>query len=516
MNLFLSIIPSADSRINFRHSYRIFLNCNLSEIIDKCKWKEVFFNNDEWPRADMNTGEPPMEQFKILFVDDEMQLLSIVEEYLSVQGYRVTVVNDGLQAFELVKEEDFDIVFTDLNMPGVSGLELLGSIKDYCPETEVIIVTGYGSIESAVEALKLGSYDYIQKPIELERLKVLIDRIIEKKELEEENLLLKSRLQERVQYDELVGVSLKMQEIYKIIERISLSCPTVLIRGESGTGKELVAKVIHQNSDRREKLFIPVNCGAIVEGLLESELFGHVKGSFTGAIKDSIGLFKAASGGTVFLDEIAEVSPSIQVKLLRVLQEKKIRPVGGTKEFEVDVRVIAATNRDLEEAIKSGALRKDLFYRLNVISIKMPPLREIKDDIPILTNHFLKKFNATSKNKIESISPKALDLLLDYHWPGNVRQLENVIERAFALGVDGKIKAADLPPEIRKSGETSKVAGITNNLRENEIILIKRALQKARGNKAEAAGLLGINITTLYRKIKRYKISDKILQSANL
>ena len=260
------------------------------------------------------------EDFEILFVDDDRHILALVEEYLSLQGYTVTVADNGLDAFELLKKKGFDIVFTDLKMPDFGGLELLEAIKEVNPETEVILVTGYGTIESAIKALKLGSYDYLQKPIKLERLKVLIDRIMEKKKLQKENILLKRSLKERYKYDELVGVSHKLQEIYEIIDRISQNSPTVLIQGESGTGKELLAKVIHQNSDRKDRPFVPVNCGAIVEGLLESELFGHVKGAFTGATRDTIGLFKAAEGGTIFLDEVAEINPSVQVKLLRVLQ----------------------------------------------------------------------------------------------------------------------------------------------------------------------------------------------------
>ncbi len=448
-----------------------------------------------------------MEDFGILFVDDEKEILSIVKEYLTLNGYDVAVVDNGLKALDLIKEGKFDIVFTDLNMPGCSGLEVLASTKEHRPETEVIIVTGFGTIESAIEALKLGSYDYLQKPIKLERLKILIDRIIEKKRLQKENILIKRRLKERYQYDELVGVSPKMQELYDVIDRIRINSPTVLIQGESGTGKEVVARVIHQNSDRTEKPFIPVNCGAMVEGLLESELFGHVKGSFTGAIKNKIGLFKAAEGGTIFLDEIAELTPNLQVKLLRVLQDKKIRPIGDTEEIDVEVRVIAATNRNLNEAIKSGALRKDLFYRLNVVSIEMPPLRERKEDVPLFINYFLNKFNVLNKRKVAGVSPEAMNVLLNYHWPGNVRQLENAIERAFVLGLGETIELDDLPTEIREFGDITVRKGTSLNLRENEIVLIKEALKKASGNKPNAAKSLGINITTLYRKIKKYNIS---------
>jgi DNA-binding NtrC family response regulator len=395
-------------------------------------------------------------------------------------------------------------------MPEISGLDLLKAVKKTGTLTEVIIVTGYGTIESAIESLKLGGYDYVQKPINFDRLKILIERIIEKRQLQLENVLIKRRLKDRYSYDQLVGKSPKMQRIYEIIDRISSSSPTVLIQGESGTGKELVANVIHQNSIRRDRPFIPVNCGAIAEGLLESELFGHIKGAFTGAVKDNIGLFKAAHGGTIFLDEIAEVQPSLQVKLLRALQERKIRPVGGTQESDIDVRVIAATNKNLEEAIKNKSFRKDLFYRLDVISINMPPLREIKDDIPNLVSHFIKKFSKEGHREVKRVAPEVMNLLMRYEWPGNVRQLENIIERAFALGHGDTILEADLPPEIRDMDKPSDMTTTNSlNLAENEKMLIVQALRQTKGNKAEAAQLLGINITTVYRKLEKYHISDQ-------
>lgn len=447
-----------------------------------------------------------MQEFPILFVDDDQQILDVVATYLDRNGYRVDAAGNGKTALEKIKQRDYAAVFTDLIMPDISGLDLLKSIKSISPATEVIIVTGYGTIESAIEALKLGSYDYLQKPINFERLKLLIDRIFEKRNLQLENVMIKRRLKDRYNYDQLVGKSGKMQQIYEVIDRISSGSPTVLIQGDSGTGKELVANVIHQNSVRRDKPFIPVNCGAISEGLLESELFGHVKGAFTGAIKDNIGLFKAADGGTIFLDEIAEVPPSLQVKLLRALQERKIRPVGDTRESDVDVRVIAATNKNLEEEIRKKTFREDLYYRLNVIFIQMPPLREIKDDIPHLVHHFMAKFSRDSHRVVERISPEALDLLLDYDWPGNVRQLENVIERAFALGMGDTIQVVDLPPEVRKTGGSNNIGNQTLNLSENEKLLIGRALKQTNGNKAEAAKLLGINLTTVYRKMEKYKM----------
>jgi DNA-binding NtrC family response regulator len=444
---------------------------------------------------------------QILFVDDEREILSTVEGYLSDSGYAVTTTDSGRGAIELARGNDFDIVITDLNMPELSGLELLKAIKEIRPDTEVIIVTGYGSIESAIKALKWGGYDYLQKPINMERLKILIDRILEKKRLKEENLQLKYKLKGRYRYDEIIGLSSQMQEIYEVIDRISMDDPTVLIQGESGTGKEVIAKVIHKNSNRRSGPFVSINCGALVEGLLESELFGHVKGAFTGAIRDKDGLMKAAAGGAIFLDEIAEMPSPLQVKLLRALQEKKIRPVGATREIYVDTRVIAATNRDIDEALAVGDLRSDLYYRLNVIFIQIPPLRERKEDIPPLVNHFIQQFGEKSKrNVVKKISPEALGLLLEYDWPGNVRELENVLERAFVLGADETIGVDDLPPILRGSGSETSAKTKNYSLKDNELALIKKAMAETRGNKADASRLLGINLSTLYRKIAKYGI----------
>lgn len=448
------------------------------------------------------------QNLEILFVDGDRKQLSIIKRHLSPLGYKVMVMDDGLKALELVKERAFGIVFTDLETPTLSGLELLSAIKEYNPEIEVIITAAHGDMESAIQALRLKSYDYILKPLDLDRLEKLVNRIIERKTLLMENIFLKRRLKERYRYGDIVGISSQMQELYEIIERISQNTSTILIQGESGTGKELMAKTIHEMSSRKNKPFVPVYCGAIVETLLESELFGHRKGAFSGAIRDHVGLFRTAEGGTIFLDEIAEISHSVQVKLLRTLQERKIRPVGDTKEIEIDVRVIAATNRDIEDAIKSGALRKDLFYRLNVIPISIPPLRERKEDIPFLVNHFVDIFNNKGKRRVEQISPDAMESLLSYHWPGNVRELQSVIERAFALGVGKTIGVADLPPQIRRHRdiEDSSTAKAIPTLRENEINLIQRALKITNGKKVPAARLLGIDKATLYRKIKKYRL----------
>ena len=356
--------------------------------------------------------------------------------------------------------------------------------------------------------MKLGSYDFLQKPINFDRFKILIERIIERQKLQEENLRIRSQLKERYKYDDLVGTSPKIREIYEVIDRISFGSPTVLIEGESGTGKGLTASVIHNNSDRRDGPFVSVNCGAIAESLLERELFGHIKGAFTGASRDSEGLFTAADGGTLFLDEIAEVSPAVQISLLRVLQEKKVRPVGDTQETEVNVRIIAATNKNLAQAIKNKTFREDLYYRLNVISIVMPPLREMREDLPLLANHFLNKYKPPSAAIVPKIGAEAMGKLMGYHWPGNVRQLENVIHRAYALGFDGVLQVRDLPPEIANRTGGSPVADSNLNLKDIERETIIRALNKTGGNKADAAKLLGINTTTVYRKMAKYDIDD--------
>ena len=448
-----------------------------------------------------------MKNYKILFIDDDEQILSIVEQFLSRCGFNITTESSGQKAIEMVRESHYSVVFSDLIMPEISGMELLKQIKTISPETEVIIVSGYGTIESAIEAMKLGSYDFLQKPINFDRFKILIDRIIEKLKLKEENQLIRSRLKERYKYDELVGMSPKMQNIYGIIDKISFGSPTVLIEGESGTGKGLTANVIHNNSDRRNSPFISVNCGAIAESLLESELFGHVKGAFTGASKDSVGLFKAADGGTIFLDEIAEVSPAVQVSLLHVLQAKKVRPVGDTRETTANVRVIAATNKKLADAIKNKTFREDLYYRLNVVSFTMPPLREIREDIPLLTNHLIKKHKPPGSAPVPEVSPEAMTILMGYQWPGNVRQLENVIERAYALGMKDVLRVNDLPKEFARQSGTRITADVDFNLKAIEEKTIRHALQQAGGNKAVAAKLLGINTTTVYRKMARYNLS---------
>jgi len=380
----------------------------------------------------------------ILFVDDDRAILEIVREYLAEIGYHVDVVDNGLAALERIKEKPYHIVFTDIKMPDIDGLELLSAIKEYRPETEVIIVTGHGSMESAIQAMKYGSYDYLQKPFKLNVLKIIIDRILDEKKLRQEKIVLKTRVKDRHRYDALVGVSLRMQEIYDTIERMRGASPNVLIEGESGTGKELAAHVIHRTSDRREKPFVTVTCQSI---------FKHVAPDRYGArIRELLG---SAQEGALFLEEVCELPAEAQAELAAVLREQALLPEGDRRR---SVRIIAATNRSLKEAVVKGTLAKDLGPGLHQVFIQMPPLKDRKEDICLLINHFLHQFNARSPQKVLAVAPEAMDYLLGYHWPGNVIQLENVIERAFALGVELVIQIDDLPAEIRTAGEIHRMS----------------------------------------------------------
>ncbi len=380
----------------------------------------------------------------ILFVDDDRAILEIVREYLAEIGYHVDVVDNGLAALERIKEKPYHIVFTDIKMPDIDGLELLSAIKEYRPETEVIIVTGHGSMESAIQAMKYGSYDYLQKPFKLNVLKIIIDRILDEKKLRQEKIVLKTRVKDRHRYDALVGVSLRMQEIYDTIERMRGASPNVLIEGESGTGKELAAHVIHRTSDRREKPFVTVTCQSI---------FKHVAPDRYGArIRVLLG---SAQEGALFLEEVCELPAEAQAELAAVLREQALLPEGDRRR---SVRIIAATNRSLKEAVVKGTLAKELGPGLHQVFIQMPPLKDRKEDICLLINHFLHQFNARSPQKVLAVAPEAMDYLLGYHWPGNVIQLENVIERAFALGVELVIQIDDLPAEIRTAGEIHRMS----------------------------------------------------------
>src|SRR6184192_3917569 len=386
-----------------------------------------------------------MEPARILVVDDEAAILRLLKEALTQWGYQVTGASSGAEALQALRGDMFDAVITDIRMPDMNGLELLKEIKRHDESVEVVVMTGYPTIASAVEALKEGAFDYLSKPLLLDELRHLMVRMTERRFLKGEVQSLRARLGEELSVNELVGNAPPMQRVKEIISKVATTDSPVLIEGESGTGKELVAAAIHRLSGRAKGPFIPVNCSAIPEDLLESEFFGHVRGAFSGAVSDALGLFRGANEGTIFLDEIAELSPGLQVKLLRVLQEMQVRPVGSTKAFPVDVRVIAATNRDLERAMTEGAFRQDLFYRLNVVRVLLPPLRERRDDIPALVTHFLRRFNRRFHRDVRGMAPDALATLSAYSFPGNVRELENLIERAYAMGAREQITLSDLP-----------------------------------------------------------------------
>jgi DNA-binding NtrC family response regulator len=447
-----------------------------------------------------------MEVAKILVVDDEPSILKLLKEALTQWGYQVACVGTGAEALEAVRTELFDAAITDIRMPEMSGLDLLREIKRHDESIEVVVMTGYPTIASAVEALKEGAYDYLSKPLILDELRHLMARVTEKRFLKGEVQSLRARLGEELTVNELVGNAQPMARVKEIIGKVATTDSPVLIEGESGTGKELVAAAIHRLSTRNKGPFIPVNCSAIPEDLLESEFFGHVRGAFSGAVADALGLFRGANEGTIFLDEIAELSPGLQVKLLRVLQEMQVRPVGSTKAHPVDVRVIAATNRDLDRSIADGRFRQDLYYRLNVVRVSLPPLRSRREDIPALVNHFLRRYNRRFRRDVKGITPDALATLSGYDFPGNVRELENVVERAFAMGAREQITLADLPP--LGTGSVSTVAapqsGTVPRLADVEKDLILRALAFYKDDKEAAASALGISRRTIYRRLKEY------------
>jgi DNA-binding NtrC family response regulator len=442
---------------------------------------------------------------RVLVVDDEKSILTLLEEALTQWGYQVTAAGTAAEALTALRTQVFDAALSDVRMPDMSGLDLLREIKKRDESIEVVIMTGYPTISSAVEALKEGAYDYLSKPLILDELRHLMQRLMERRFLRGEVQTLRMRLGEELTVNELIGGSAGMVRVKEIIGKVAVTDSPVLIEGESGTGKELVAAAIHRLSSRAKGPFIPVNCSAIPRDLLESEFFGHVRGAFSGAVADALGLFRGANEGTIFLDEIAELPPELQVKLLRVLQEMQVRPVGSTKAHPVDVRVIAATNRNLEQAMKSGSFRQDLFYRLNVIRVTLPPLRERREDIPALVNHFIRRFNKRFRRDVRGVTQDAVSALSAYDFPGNVRELENLIERAFAMGTRESLTLADLPslsarPSIAPSIETKAVP----TLAEVEKELILRALAVHNNDKEEAARALGISRRTIYRRLKEY------------
>jgi two-component system, NtrC family, response regulator PilR len=459
-----------------------------------------------------------MSKERILVVDDEQSMREFLDIMLKKEGYRVTLASNGEEVLRFIEKEIFDLILMDIRMPRMDGITVLRRVKAISPETIVIMITAYASADTAIKAMKEGAYDYITKPFKVEEIKLIIKNALEKKNLQNENILLKQVVRDRYHFGNIIGQSPKMSTLYDLLEKVSATKTNILITGESGTGKELVAKAIHYNSPRKEKPFVTLNCGAIPESLIESELFGHVKGAFTDAIATKKGLFEVADEGTIFLDEISELPLLMQVKLLRVLQDKEFKRVGGTDDIRVDVRIISATNKDLEEGVREKRFREDLFYRLNVIQIKLPPLRERREDIPLLATHFLKRYSDELSKNILTISPEALRILLNYEYPGNVRELQNIIERAVALETAQELSAENLssylddqlPPKKRQIDLEIPNEGIDleKMVEELERTLILKALDKTRGIKKKAAELLHINFRSMRYRLEKYGLND--------
>ncbi len=460
-----------------------------------------------------------MSKDKILVADDEQSMREFLEIMLKKEGYKVFLAPNGEEVVKMIEKDIFDLVLLDIRMPKLDGISALKKIKSVNPETIVIMITAYASADSAIQAMKEGAYDYITKPFKVDEIKLIIRNALEKKQLQNENRLLKKMVKERYHFDNIIGQSPKMLDLYDLLEKVSPTKTNILITGESGTGKELVAKAIHLNSPRRDKPFVTLNCGAIPESLIESELFGHMKGAFTDAIATKKGLFEVADEGTIFLDEISELPLLMQVKLLRVLQDKEFKRVGGTEDIRVDVRIISATNKDLEEEVREKRFREDLFYRLNVIQIKLPPLRERREDIPLLAEHFLKKYSTELNKNITKISPEALQILLQYDYPGNVRELQNIIERAVALETGIELSSKNLhsylneqPPvkkglfdlEIPKEG-----IDLERVVEDLERTLLLKALDKTKGIKKKAAELLHINFRSMRYRLEKYGLNHE-------
>ncbi len=453
---------------------------------------------------------------KILIVDDEKSILDLLNMVFKKQGYSVESALSAEKAFELLDEDDFDLVLTDVRLPKKSGMDILKYIKEKEPHMPVIMITAYGTIKQAVEAFKAGAVDYVLKPFDVEELKIIVEKGLKERRLKEENVLLRKELKERYSFKNMIGKSKSMQEIFGLIDKISGNDSTVLITGESGTGKEMAARALHFSGKRKDKPFTTVNCGALPENLLESELFGHVKGAFTGAVAQKKGMFQVAHQGTLFLDEIGEMSPQTQVKVLRAIQEKTIRRVGGTEEIPVDVRIISATNQDLKEKLKQGSFREDLFYRLNVITFQMPPLRERREDIPPLVQHFLKKHCEKSGIKIKRVAPEVFNVFETYRWPGNIRELENVIERIVAIEERETITKKSLPNELLSPQETEAVgrkirSGFNLNKVMDELTkeYVQEALNLSNGNMKKASSVLGINYRSIRYLIDKYGINSQ-------
>jgi len=449
---------------------------------------------------------------KILVVDDEQSHRMMLKAVLMKEGYEIIEADDGVSAIKAVENEPFDLILMDIRMTDMDGIEAMKEIRKMSPSIPVVMMTAYASVKTAVEALKSGAYDYLTKPLDIDELKILIQKSLEHYRLQEENAFLKERLEDRFDFSQIIGKGRRMKELFETLSLIAPSDATILIYGESGTGKELVANAIHQNSPRAQKPFIKVSCAALPETLLESELFGHEKGAFTGAIARKAGRFQMADGGSLFLDEVSEMSPSTQVKLLRVLQEREFEPLGSTKTIHVDIRLIAATNKDLDVEVKEGRFREDLFYRLNVIPIHLPPLRERKEDIPLLAEHFFKHYQEKNKSSIRGFLPKTIDTIIRYDWPGNIRELENAIERAVLLCQSEYISPEDLPLPVQGAEDRDQSIlyvppGMT--LKEVEKGVILQVLAEMKGNRTNTAQILGISRKTLQNKLKEYGIQEE-------
>ncbi|NQT58548.1 MAG: sigma-54-dependent Fis family transcriptional regulator [Bacteroidetes bacterium] len=451
--------------------------------------------------------------FTILIVDDEKNIRSGLGKSLAMEGYTVKLAENGLQAWEYVNKQHIDLVVSDLRMPIMSGEELLLKISSAYPTLPVIILTGHGTIESAVNAMRDGAFDFVTKPINLDRLSLLVKRAVSSRKLQIENSNLLQeleKLKKKHKFDGIIGKSQKMRKVMEIVEQVAQTKASVLITGESGVGKELVADALHELSNRSKGSYVKVHCAALSESLLESELFGHEKGSFTGAVSQKKGRFELADKGTIFLDEIGEINAQVQIKILRVLQEKQFERVGGEKTLQIDTRIVSATNRDLQEEIKLGNFREDLFYRLNVVKIEVPPLRDRKDDIPLLAAAFLKEFNEENEKNIEGFSNKARSALYNYSWPGNIRELRNCIESSVVLSKGSVIELDDLPLSLTSAAKDNQInipLGSTMETAEKEFIIA--TLNYCKGNKSKAAEMLKIGRKTLHRKIQEYQIESK-------
>jgi DNA-binding NtrC family response regulator len=445
-------------------------------------------------------------RYKILVVDDDLEMCGLLSDVLSQEGFSALTISDSLEASKTIKKEEFDIIVTDLRMRGLKGLDLLEEAKRMAPLTPVIIITAFGTIESAIQAMKMGAYDYITKPFQIDEFVLTVKKALENRLLKKEIVRLRKEVESRYHFHHLIGKSPSMQSVYDLIERIADSTSNVLITGESGTGKELVARAIHYNGIRKEGPFIPINCAAIPETLLESELFGYKRGAFTDAKTDKKGLMVEAAEGTIFLDEVAEMSPLFQAKLLRVIEQREVRPLGDTNSYPIDVRIISASNRDIKDLIHQGRFREDLYFRMKVIDIELPPLRERREDIPLLVDHFINQFGNKRNRKISGVSEEALRILINYSWRGNVRELENTIQRAIALCRHEVILPEDLPSSMLRepNGESLLEKGLHKEytLDQLEKEYIKKVLVEVGGNKSKAAEILGLDRKTLYRKIE--------------